>query len=128
VFAAFVENYLEIGDANDVLYAFGASSDYDPKPALEKLRAPLVAVNSADDLINPPELGVLEKEITRVAPARVVMMPYNGSARPRLAHGGETVDARIAGVVARNGALTLSRADALRRKMSAVTGETSSRR
>ena len=46
-------------DANDVLYALEASHDYDPGPNLEKIRAQLLAINSADDLINPPELGFL---------------------------------------------------------------------
>src|SRR4029079_7510220 len=45
-------------DANDVLYAFRASEDYDPGPGLSKIKAPLVAINFADDLINPPEQGV----------------------------------------------------------------------
>ncbi|HEY1582943.1 MAG TPA: hypothetical protein VGF73_07585, partial [Chthoniobacterales bacterium] len=55
----FVNNYLKSADANDVLYAVEASRDYDPGPDLEKIRAPLLAINSADDLINPPELGIL---------------------------------------------------------------------
>ncbi len=50
-------DYLKTGDANDMLYALEASRDYDPGPGLEKIRAPLVAINFADDLINPPELG-----------------------------------------------------------------------
>jgi homoserine O-acetyltransferase len=64
-------------DANDMLYAFEASHDYDPGPALEKIRAPLLAVNSADDLINPPELGILEKEIKRVSRGRAVVLPFS---------------------------------------------------
>lgn len=48
-------------DANDVLYAIESSSDYDPAPGLEQIRAPLMAINFADDLINPPELGILRK-------------------------------------------------------------------
>src|SRR5690606_29504056 len=47
------------GDANDVLYAFEASRDYDPAPGLEKIVAPLMAINFADDIINPPSLGIL---------------------------------------------------------------------
>ena len=54
------------GDANDLLYAVRASEDYDPGPGLETIRAPLLAVNSADDLINPPELGILERQIRRL--------------------------------------------------------------
>jgi homoserine O-acetyltransferase len=63
-------------DANDVLYAVESSEDYDPGPRLEAIRAPLVAVNSADDLINPPELGILEREIRRVAHGRAVVVPF----------------------------------------------------
>ncbi len=62
-------------DANDLLWALDASRDYDPGPALEKIRAPLLAINFADDLINPPELGVLEREITRVPKGRAILIP-----------------------------------------------------
>jgi len=61
----------EANDANDVLYALSASRDYDPAPKLEQIKAPLLAINFADDLINPPELGILEQEIKRVL--RVVL-------------------------------------------------------
>ena len=64
-------------DANDILYALAASHDYDPGPALEKIEAPLLAVNSADDLINPPELGILEREIRRVPHGRAVVIPFS---------------------------------------------------
>src|SRR5262245_38411768 len=57
---AAIEAALKSQDANDVLYQLGASRDYDPAPGLEQIRAPLVAINTADDLINPPELGILE--------------------------------------------------------------------
>jgi homoserine O-acetyltransferase len=77
-------------DANDVLYQYEASRDYDPGPDLEKIRAPLVAVNSADDLINPPELGVLEREITRVAKGRAVVVPFGPETR---GHGTHTLAA-----------------------------------
>ena len=62
-------------DANDVLYAVEASADYDPAPGLGSIRAPLVAINSADDLINPPELGILEREIRRVPKGRAIVLP-----------------------------------------------------
>jgi homoserine O-acetyltransferase len=76
--AAIVES-LKTADANDVLYQIEASRDYDPGPDLEKIRAPLFAVNSADDLINPPELGILEREIKRVATARTLLRPCGSS-------------------------------------------------
>ena len=60
-----------------MMYALSASYDYDPGPGLEKIRAPLLAINSADDLINPPELGILEHEIKRVPHGRAIVIPYS---------------------------------------------------
>ena len=62
-------------DANDLLYQVNASRDYDPSPALEKIKAPLMQINSADDFINPPELGIAEREIKRVKNGRFVLLP-----------------------------------------------------
>jgi homoserine O-acetyltransferase len=73
----YVKNWVEHNDANDLLYALEASHDYDPGPELEKIQAPLLAVNSADDLVNPPEIGLLEKEISRVPHGRAVMIPLS---------------------------------------------------
>lgn len=75
-------------DANDLLYQVSASWDYDPSPHLEKIRAPLVAVNSADDLINPPELGILEREIGRVKGGEAIVLPLGPQTR---GHGTHTV-------------------------------------
>jgi homoserine O-acetyltransferase len=77
-------------DANDYLYAFEASHDYDPGPGLEKIRAPLLAINFADDLINPPELGVLEREIKRVKRGKAVLIPLSDQTR---GHGTHTLAA-----------------------------------
>jgi homoserine O-acetyltransferase len=85
---AYVGKYLPVDDANDVLYQFEASYDYDPGPGLEKIRAPLYAVNSADDLINPPELGILEREIKRVPHGKAVVIPYSEQTR---GHGSHTI-------------------------------------
>jgi homoserine O-acetyltransferase len=62
-------------DANDLLYQVNASRDYDPSPDLEKIRAPVMWINSADDFINPPELGIAEREIKRVKNGRFVLLP-----------------------------------------------------
>ena len=86
----FVDDYMKTGDANDVLYAVEASHDYDPGPNLEKIRAPLLAINSADDLINPPELGILEREIKRVPKGRAVIIPLSDKTR---GHGSHTIAA-----------------------------------
>jgi len=66
-------------DANDFLYQFESSGDYNPSPDLEKIRAPLFAINSADDEVNPPELGFLEREIKRVAKGRYILLPVSGN-------------------------------------------------
>jgi homoserine O-acetyltransferase len=86
----FVEQIVQADDANDVLYALEASHDYAPGSNLEKIRAPLVAINSADDLINPPELGILEREIKRVPHGRAVVIPFSDKTR---GHGSHTIAA-----------------------------------
>jgi homoserine O-acetyltransferase len=86
----FVEQIVKTDDANDVLYAVEASRDYDPGPNLEKIRTPLLAINSADDLINPPELGILEREIKRVPHGRAIVMPLTEKTR---GHGSHTIAA-----------------------------------
>src|SRR5882724_13180485 len=84
----FVEQIVKADDANDVLYALEASHDYDPGPNLEKIQAPLLAINSADDLINPPELGILEREIKRVPRGRAIVIPLSDKTR---GHGSHTI-------------------------------------
>jgi homoserine O-acetyltransferase len=84
----FVADYMKTADANDVLYAVEASHDYDPGPNLEKIHAPLLAIDSADDLINPPELGILEREIKRVPQGRASVIPFSDKTR---GHGSHTV-------------------------------------
>jgi homoserine O-acetyltransferase/O-succinyltransferase len=73
-------------DANDFLYAFEASRDYDPSPALEKIEAALTAVNSVDDEVNPPELGILEREIRRVKRGKAVVLPIGPRTRGHGTH------------------------------------------
>ena len=84
----FVEQIVKTDDANDVLYALEASHDYDPGPNLEKIQAPLLAINSADDLINPPELGILEREMKRVPHGRTIVIPLSDKTR---GHGSHTI-------------------------------------
>ena len=73
-------------DANDLIDAFEASRDYDPEPLLGTIVAPLLAVNSADDQINPPELGIAERDITRVAKGRFVLLPISAQTRGHGTH------------------------------------------
>src|SRR5439155_2500431 len=86
----FVDGIVKADDANDVLYAVEASHDYHPAPGLEKIRAPLLAINFADDLINPPELGILEREIKRVPHGRAIVVPLSDKTR---GHGTHTLAA-----------------------------------
>jgi homoserine O-acetyltransferase len=74
---AYVANYLKATDANDILYALEASRDYDPAPGLEKIQAPLLAINFADDIINPPELQILEAAIRRVPKGKAITIPWS---------------------------------------------------
>ena len=84
----YVANYVKTADANDVLYAVQASWDYDPAPGLSTIKVPLIAVNFADDLVNPPELGILEREIAKVPRGKAVVMPFSDRTR---GHGSHTV-------------------------------------
>jgi homoserine O-acetyltransferase/O-succinyltransferase len=64
-------------DANDFLYAVSASRNYDPSSQLDKITAPVMFINSADDFINPPELGIAEREIKKVKNGRFVLIPIS---------------------------------------------------
>ena len=73
-------------DANDVWYQFNASSTYDPSPNLEKIKARVLAINSADDFVNPPELQIVEPLIKRVKNARFVLLPITDQTRGHGTH------------------------------------------
>jgi homoserine O-acetyltransferase len=62
-------------DGNDLTYALDSSLDYNPRPKLSTIRSPLLAINFADDLINPPELGILESAIKEVPKGRAILIP-----------------------------------------------------
>ncbi len=79
------------GDANDLLFQWASSGDYDPSAGLEKIRAAVLAINSADDERNPPELGVLDREMKRVKNGRVLLIP----ASDQTAGHGTTAQARF---------------------------------
>jgi homoserine O-acetyltransferase len=68
-------------DANDVLYQMDGSRDYDPSRDLEKIRARVLAINSADDERNPPELGVMEAAMQRIQNGRYVLIPIGPETR-----------------------------------------------
>lgn len=70
----------------DMLYQYDCSRNYNPEPDLEKIRAPLTAINSADDQVNPPELGILERDIKRVKRGRYVLLPITDQTRGHGTH------------------------------------------
>ena len=62
-------------DANDLLYQVNASRNYDPSVGLDKIGVPVMWINSADDFVNPPELGIAEREVKRLKNGRFVLLP-----------------------------------------------------
>jgi homoserine O-acetyltransferase len=82
----YVKRFSAEHDANDLLYALDSSRNYDPAPDLEKISVPVMFVNSADDFINPPELGIAEREIKRVKKGRFVLLPISEQTRGHGTH------------------------------------------
>ena len=73
--ADYVAHFVASHDPDDLVYAVASSTDYDPSKDLEKIVAPVMFVNSGDDFINPPDLGIAEREIKRVARGTFVLIP-----------------------------------------------------
>ncbi|HEX7288430.1 MAG TPA: alpha/beta fold hydrolase [Candidatus Angelobacter sp.] len=82
----FIAARMKTTDANDMVYYFDASRNYNPEPLLEKITAPLTAVNSADDQINPPELKILDRDIQRVKNGKYVLLPITDQTRGHGTH------------------------------------------
>ena len=82
----YVDGRVKTMDANDVLYAFDASRDYDPSPRLETIRSAVLAINSGDDVVNPPELGLMEALMPRVKRGRYVLIPTSEQTRGHGTH------------------------------------------
>jgi homoserine O-acetyltransferase len=83
---AYVAQQRKTTDANDMLYYFDGSRNYNPEPDLEKITAPLTAINSADDQINPPELGISERDIKRTKLGKFVLLPITDQTRGHGTH------------------------------------------
>jgi homoserine O-acetyltransferase/O-succinyltransferase len=83
---AYLDRQARSLDANDVIYAFEASRDYDPSKMLDKVTAPVLAINSADDFVNPPELGLMEKLMPSVKRGRYVLIPTSDRTRGHGTH------------------------------------------
>ena len=84
--AARVERYATALEANDLIYQFDSSRDYDPSPYLAEITAPLLAINSADDQVNPPELRILEREIVKVPQGSAIVLPISDQTRGHGTH------------------------------------------
>ncbi len=77
----FVDTLMATNDANDVLYAWDASRNYDPSSKLDKIKATVMWVNSADDAVNPPELGIAEEQVKKIKRAKFVLLPISDLTR-----------------------------------------------
>jgi homoserine O-acetyltransferase len=86
VITRYIDDRMRSTDANDFLYQYEASRDYDPSVALEKIKAPLVAINSADDVVNPPELGLMERLMPRVKRGKYILIPTSDRTRGHGTH------------------------------------------
>jgi homoserine O-acetyltransferase/O-succinyltransferase len=86
VIRAYIARGYRNTDANDMIYQFDASRTYDPSHDLEKIRAPVLAINSADDFVNPPELGLMEQLMPRVAHGKYVLLPITDQTRGHGTH------------------------------------------
>lgn len=87
---AFLESYVQRGmartDANDLLYQVDSSRTYDPSEDLEKIVAPVMWVNSADDFVNPPELGIAQRDVKRVKRGKFILIPISDATRGHGTH------------------------------------------
>ncbi|HYM26157.1 MAG TPA: alpha/beta fold hydrolase [Vicinamibacterales bacterium] len=81
-----IASRLRTTDANDMLYQYDSSRDYNPAPNLEKITAAVLAINSADDVVNPPELGLMDKLMPRVKRGRYVLIPTSDQTRGHGTH------------------------------------------
>jgi homoserine O-acetyltransferase len=83
---AYVDRQARALDANDVIYAFESSRDYDPSSQLERVTVPVLAINSADDFVNPPELGLMERLMPKVKQGRYILIPTSDRTRGHGTH------------------------------------------
>ena len=84
--AAYLAARARTTDANDMVYQFDASREYDPSSHLAQITAPVLAINSADDLVNPPELGVMERLMPKVKNGKFILLPITPQTRGHGTH------------------------------------------
>lgn len=84
--ASQIASRMKSSDANDMIYYFRASEDYNPAPYLDEITRPLLAINSADDFVNPPELPMMQNFMTRVKRGRFVLIPISDATRGHGTH------------------------------------------
>ena len=84
--ASQIASRIKSSDANDMIYYFRASEDYNPAPYLDEITRPLLAINSADDFVNPPELPMMQNFMTRVKRGRFVLIPISDATRGHGTH------------------------------------------
>lgn len=73
-------------DANNMIFYINASRNYDPSASLAKITVPVLWINSADDFINPPELGIAQRMVTEMPHARFVLIPISDATRGHGTH------------------------------------------
>lgn len=83
---AFLDHAVASTDANDEIYYLNASRNYDPSGGLDRIATPVLWINSADDFINPPELGIAERMAARMPHARFVLAPISDATRGHGTH------------------------------------------
>ena len=86
VIRSYLDGRMRTTDANDFLYQFDSSRDYDPSPHLAKIVAPALYINSADDFVNPPELGLAEKYAAMMPNTRFILLPVSPDTRGHGTH------------------------------------------
>jgi homoserine O-acetyltransferase len=86
----YADNYLKRSlastDANDMIFYWNASRNYNPSPHLDRIPVPVLWINSADDYINPPELGIAEKQVKLMPNARFILLPISDATRGHGTH------------------------------------------
>jgi homoserine O-acetyltransferase len=83
---AYLDRTLAQVDANDLIYYLSASRNYNPAPRLSAITAPVLWINSADDFINPPELGIVEQTVVQMPHAKFILIPISDATRGHATH------------------------------------------